>query len=173
MQKPCKNLSKPTRKMLLLFCRSRKLPLHKKACRNIQNVLQRITNVQTIMWLLRIWKNYWKMKNIFISEDFHQRCRWTGAPTRTDMSPTGQGPATWAGACPRSDPIRKPSGKLWNKVRGRGGGGVRGSWYIHTTPKKLHSCFIFHRKLRFCSIFLKFSEKCCILGKSRKNLVKI
>ena len=31
----------------------------------------------------------------------------------------------------------------------------------------------FHRKLRFWSIFLKFSEKCCSLGKSRKNLMKI
>ena len=69
--------------------------------------------------------------------------------------------------------LRRVPGKLWDKVRGRGGGGVRGSWYIHTTPKKLHSCFIFHRNstarkkgpggpflikqiLRFSDVFRRF-----------------
>ena len=40
-------------------------------------------------------------------------------------------------------------------------------------PRELIHTYLCTGKLRFCSIFLKLSEKCCILGKSRKNLDKI
>ena len=44
------------------------------------------------------------------------------------------------------------------KFEVEGGEGSPGADTYIPPPKKLQSFFIFHRKLRFCSIFLKFSK---------------
>ena len=45
------------------------------------------------------------------------------------------------------------------KFEVEGGEGSPGADTYIPPPKKLQSCFISHRKLRFCSIVLKFSKK--------------
>ena len=56
------------------------------------------------------------------------------------------------------------SGKLWNKVRGRGGGGVPGSWYIHTFAPE--NC-------DFAAFFWNFQKNAVFWGNPEKIWTKL